>query len=46
MKGIIEKIKKFFKRKAADKVAKPDQPAGEGKPEQQKEPAQAEKPKE
>ena len=43
MTGIIEKIKNFFKKKAACKAAKPDQPAGERKPEPQKEPAPAEK---
>ena len=46
MKRIIEKIKGFFKKKAACKGDKPDQAAGERKPEPQKEPAQAEKPKE
>lgn len=46
MKGIIKKIKGFFKRKVVCKADNPDQPAGERKPEPQKEPAQTEKPKE
>ena len=45
MKGIIEKIKSLFKKKAASKVDKPVQPAGERSPEPKKEPVQAEKPK-
>lgn len=45
MTKIMEKIKGFFKRIPAGKATKPAQPADERKPEQQKEPAQAEKPK-
>lgn len=45
MTKIMEKIRSFFKKKTAAKADKPAQPADERKPEPQKGPAQAEKPK-